>query len=263
MSVRTAKAARASALIDELERLELSEAFDELAVRRLSREARGLMAHDAMGAHTVLGGIAGIHGDKHKVREHYKIALEVSRRDPTVLANYATALGRAGELDEAFPAMMEAHQRVPDNISLLRHAIFVGIQGGWFERSLDLYKTWNRLQPTCPFEHESVVTKAADAARRGVFTEKSVRKVMGVAHEVRVDAKVRYAGFAVHAVFGEADRFSATMYVRTTPRHAVELESEFVERVVSDAQLMKDPGLMFVPMFTGTTVDGSDSRTAA
>ena len=263
MSATTAKATRASALIDELQRLELSEAFDELAVRRISREARALMSHDAMGAHTVLGGIAGIHGNEEKVREHYKIALEVSGRAPTVLANYATALGRAGELDEAFPAMMEAHQRAPDDIGLLRGAIFMGIQGGWFEESLGLYKTWNRLQPTCPFEHEPVVTKAADAARRGVFTERSVRKVMGLAHEVRVEAKARYAGFALHAVFGETDRFSATMYVRTTPRHAVELESEFVERVVSDAELMKDPGLMFVPMFTGTTVNGSDRRTAA
>lgn len=263
VSATTAKASRAGALIDELERLELSEAFDDLAVRRLSREARALMPHDPMGAHTVLGGITGIEGNADEVREHYRIALELSRRNRMVLGNYATALGRAGELDEAFPTIMEAHQRAPDDVAILKHAILVAIQGGWFGESLGLYETWNKLQPTCPFEHESVMKKAADAVRRRVFTGKSVRKVMCLAHQVRVEAKVRYAGFSVRAVFGERDRFSATMYVRTTPRRAIELETEFVDRVVNNAELMKDPGLMYVPMFTGTTVDGGDSRRVA
>ena len=108
VSNTTARASKAGALIDELERLEFSEAFDDLAIRRLSRQARALMPHDAMGAHTVLGGISGIEGNEDEVREHYRIALELSGRSPTVLANYATALGRAGELDETFPTIMEA-----------------------------------------------------------------------------------------------------------------------------------------------------------
>ena len=105
--------------------------------------------------------------------------------------------------------------------------------------------------------------KAADAARRGVFTQESVRKVMCLAHQIRLEAKARYAGFAIHAVFGEPDRFSATMFVRTTPRRAIEIETKFVERIVTNAQLMKDPGLMFVPMFKGTNGDAGDSRTAS
>ena len=95
MNTTAAKANKANALIEELERLEVSEKLDDLAVRRLSREARSLMASDATGAHTVLGGIAGVEGDAAKVHEHYRAALQLSDRHPAVLSNYATALGRA------------------------------------------------------------------------------------------------------------------------------------------------------------------------
>ena len=261
MSPGAAKATKAGALIDELERLDFSEALDDLAIRRLSRDARALMPVDAMGAHTVLGGISGIEGDAVGVREHYRIALELSRRNPSVLGNYATALGRAGELDEAFPAVMEAHRRAPDDLTLLGHAILVAMQGAWFREGLRLCETWNKLRPDHPVELEPVMRGAADAVRRGAFTEEGARKVLCLAHEIRVAAKVRYAGTAVRAVFDEPDRFSFTLYVRTDTRHAVELEARFVECVVTDVQLMADPGLMFVPMFKGTTVDGGDSRT--
>lgn len=262
MNTTAAKASKASALIDELERLDVSERLDDLAIRRLSREASALMESHPTGAHTVLGGVAGIEGDAAKVREHYRSALQLSQRDPSVLSNYATALIRAGEFDEAFPAIMDAHRRAPDDTTVLSNATMIAVQGGRFRESLTLYEAWNRLQPAHPFEHESAARKAADATRRGVFTEKAVRKVMRLAHEVRVAAKVRHAGFAMQEVFGEPDRFSFTVYVRSTPRRAIELEGEFVERVVTDAPLMVDPGLMFALMFKGTTVDGGDSRTA-
>ena len=263
MNTTAAKASKADALIEELEKLEDSERLDDLAIRRLSREAHALMPSHAAGAHLVLGGIAGIEGDATKVREHYRIALQLSQRELTVLSNYATALGRAGEFDEGFAATMEAHQRAPDDMTLLSNAIHIAVQGGRFRESLTLCDTWKKLQPDHPFRQEPAVRKAADATRRGLFTEEAVRKVLRIAHEVRVASKVLYAGCAMQEVFGEPDRFSFTVYVRSTPRRAIELEGEFVERVVANAPLMADPGLMFVLMFKGTTVNGGDSRTAA
>ena len=62
------------------------------------------------------------------------------------------------------------------------------------------------------------------------------------------------------AVFGEPDSFSFAVHVRSTPREAIEVENEFVERVVADASLMTDPGLMFTVSFRGTTINGSDGR---
>ena len=205
LNTTAAKANKASALIEELERLEVSEKLDDLAARRLSREARSLMASDATGAHTVLGGIAGVEGDAAKVHEHYRAALQLSDRHPAVLSNYATALGRAGEFDEAFPTIMEAHRRAPDDASLLSNAIILAVHGGRFTESVPLYDAWNRLQPKRRHEYESAARKAADAAKRRKFTEAAVREVVRVAHEVRVAAKVRHAASTMREVFGEPD----------------------------------------------------------
>ena len=257
-----AKESKAGTLIGELERLDMSEELDDLEMRRLAREARSLMASDATGAHAVLGGIAGVEGDAAKVHEHYRAALQLSNRHSVVLGNYATALGRAGEFDEAFPTIMEAHRRAPDDARLLSNAIILAIEGGRFTESVPLYDAWNRLQPKRRHDYESAARKAADAAKRRKFTEAAVRKVVRLAHGVRVAAKVRHAASTLRGVFGEPDRFSLSVYVRSTPRRAVELGNEFVEQVVADESLMSDPGLMVTVMFKGTTIDGSDSRAA-
>ena len=258
MSTTAAKESKAGTLIRELERLDMSEVLDDLEVRRLAREARSLMASDAAGAHSVLGGIAGIEGDAAKVHGHYRAALRLSDHNLLVLCNYATALGRAGDFDEAFPTIMEAHRRAPDDANVLSNAIILAIEGGRFTESVQLYDAWNKLQPGQCHEYESAARKAADAAKRGKFSDAAVRKVVRLAHGVRVAAKVRHGTSTLREVFGEPDRFSHSVYVRSTPRLAVELGNEFVERVVADESLMSDPGLMVTVMFKGTTIDGSD-----
>ena len=208
----------------------------------------------------VLGGIAGIEGDATKVHEHYRVALGLSNRRAAVLSNYATALGRAGEFDKAFPAILEAYRSAQDDATLLSNAIFTAVHGGLFTECVPLYDAWNKLQPKRRHEYESAARKAADAARKGKFTEAAVCEVVRLAHEVRVAAKVRHATSTVHEVLDEPDRFSFSVYVRSTPEEAVELGNEFVEHVVADSALMSDPGLMFTVMFKGTTINGGHSR---
>ncbi len=260
LSTTTAKARKATALMEELERLDTSERLDDLEILRLAHNAKALMASDPAGAHMVLGGVAGIKGDAASVHEHYRAALHLSQRELAALNNYAIALGRAGRFDEALPAIMEAHRRAPDDAFVAENATSVAVQGGHFTESLTLYEAWNRLRPGDPLKHESVARKACDAARRGVFTEAAVRNVLRLAHEVRIGAQVRCAGFSMEAVFGETDNFSFAVHVRTTPREAIEVENEFVERVIADAALMTDPGLTFTVSFRGTTINGSDGR---
>ena len=262
MSHTATMAPKANELIDALTRLDESERFDELTVGRLSRDARALMKADAAGAHTVLGGIAGIEGDADKVHEHYKIALELSGRATWTLGNYATALGKAGEFDEAFKTIVEAHARTPDDLEILRLAISIAVQGGQFRESRSLYERWNKLQPNRWINDEAPMTLAADAIDRDAFTENAAQKVIKIAQQVRLAAKVRQTGSSIHSVHGEPDRFSFMMYVDTSTRHAVDLNTDFAERIVSDDALMTDPGLKFVPMFRGKNVHGSDSRAA-
>lgn len=263
MSHIATPARKADALIGDLERLDRSYVLGDLAMSRLSRDARTLMNTDAIGAHTVLGGIAGIEGDAAKVREHYKVALELSGRTLQALGNYATALGKAGEVDEAFKTIMEAHQRAPDDLQILRHAILIAVQGGQLQGSRSFYEQWNNLQPARRMNEEAPMSNAAAAAERGVFSEEAVQRVIRIAHQVRLAAKVRYAGSSIHLVCGEPDRFSFKLYVHTSTRLAVDLNTQFAERIVNDERLMADPGLMFVPMFMGKKVHASDSRGVA
>ena len=262
MSHTATTAPKANELIDALTRLDESERFDELAVGRLSRDARALMKADAAGAHTVLGGIAGIEGDAAKVHEHYKLALKLSGRATWTLGNYATALGKAGALDEAFRTIMDAHRRTPDDLEILGLAISIAVQGGQFHESRSLCERWNKLQPNRWIKDEAPMTLAVDAIDREAFTENAAQKVIKIAQQVRLAAKVRQAGSSIHPVHGEPDRFSFRIYVHTSTRHAVDLNTDFAERIVSDDALMTDPGLKFVPMFMGKNVHGSDSRAA-
>lgn len=263
MSRISTKAPRVNELIETLERLNHSDVLHDLELVGLARDAKALMTADVAGAHTVLGGIAGIKGDAAEVRRHYKIALEQSGRRPTTLGNYATALGQAGELDESFSAIVEAHERAPDDLELLQHAIFIAGQGGHFIESASLYERWNRLQPSRPMEDEATMRQAASAAGRGVFSEVAARKVIRIAHEVRLSVKVRQAGSTMHTVWGEPDKFALDMHVHASPGEAAHLNEMLADRVVEDDELMAELRLNFTPMFIGTSTDGSDSRATA
>ena len=262
MSQAATTESKANELIDALTRLDQSELFDELAVGRLSRDARALMKADAAGAHTVLGGIAGIEGDAARVHEHYEIALKLSGRTTWTLGNCATALVKAGALDGAFKAIMEAHERTPDNPEILGLAISTAVQGGRFRESRSLYERRSALQPNRRTRDETQIRLAANAIDRGAFTESAAQKVILIAQHVRLAAKVRQAGSSLHSVHGEPDRFSFVMYVYSSTRQAVDLNTEFADRIVSDEALMTDPGLKFVPMFMGKSVHDSDTRAA-
>ena len=262
MSQAATTGSKANELIDALTRLDQSELFDELAIGRLSRDARALMKADAAGAHTVLGGIAGIEGDAAKVHEHYKVALKLSARTTWTLGNYAAALGKAGAFDEAFKAIIEAHECAPNDLEILELAIATAVQGGRFRESRSLYERWNKLRPNGRMKAEAPMRLAANAIDREVFTESAVQKVIQIAQRVRLAAKVRQAGSSIHSVHGEPDRFSFVIHVHSSTRQAVDLNTEFADSIVSDEALMTDPGLKFVPMFMGKSVHGSDTRAA-
>lgn len=263
MNQTSTRAAKVNELIETLERFTGSEVLQELELRRLAREAEALMKVDAAGGHTVLGAIAGIEGDAAAVRRHYKVALQQSGRTLETLGNYASALAQAGDLDGSFTAIAEAHERAPDDLVILEHAIFIARRGGQFGASRNLYERWNKAQPSRPMEDEATMRQAADAASKGAFTEEAAHKVIRIAHEVRVTAKVRQAQSTLHAVWGEPNKFTLDIHLRTTPREAAKLNETLADRVVEDDKLMAELKLNFAPMFIGTRTDGSDSRATA
>ena len=263
MSRAATRARKANALIDALAKLDRSAVLDDLALGRLAREARALIKSDAAGAHTILGGIAGIEGDAARVREHHAIALRLSARDRHVLGNYATALTNVGEMDEAFATIMEAHERYPDDTYVHEGAIGIAVQGARFGEGRALYERWNKLRPPEPRGEESRMRAAAEAVDRGAFSERAAQRVVRLAHEVRLSAGARYAGSSLAAVYGEPDRFGLDMHVHTLPDAAADLNEALANRVVEDDALMSELGLNFVPTFIGTRTHVGDAAATA
>ena len=104
------------------------------------------------------------------------------------------------------------------------------------------------------------MNKVAEAVDNGVFSEEGAQKVVRLAHQVRRTANVRTAGGGVLALHGESDSFLFEIRVRTSSKQAVDLNEEFADRIVTDDELMTDPGLNFTLIFIGTRTNGSDAE---
>ena len=263
MNQTPTRATRAEELVARLTTIaDADEELNEWSIRGIKREARTLMNSDPVAAHTVLGGIASLEGDVAKVDEHHRIALQLSGNSVEALRNGAASLSRVGKMDEAFKAMLQAHERVPDDRYLLDAATSMAVQSAHFRQGRALCRRWNKLLPDRPMADEADIQKAAKAVDNGVFTEEGARKVVRLAHEVRRTAKVRTAGGSVLALEGEPDGFLFEFKVRTSSKHAVGLNEDFADRIVSDDDLMTDPGLNFTLVFIGTKTNGSDTHAA-
>ena len=262
MSQTPTRARKAQELVKSLTTIADAEELDEWGIRRLEREARALMDADAVAAHIVLGGVAALEGDIAAVREHHRIALQLSGNSVEALRNGAASLSRVGEMNEAFEAMLQAHESIPDEPCALNAAISMAVQSAHFHKARELYRRRRELFPDEPLEDEASTHKAAGAVENRVFSEERARKVVQLAHHVRRSARIRAAGGSILALHGEPDSFLFEIRVRTSSQRAVELNEKFADRIVTDEELMADPGLKFTLVFIGTRTNGSDTHPA-
>ena len=260
MSQTPVKATQGPELVNRLTAIVNAQELDEVGIRRLRREARLLMDVDPVAAHTVLGGLASISGDIVQVRAHYEAAQRFSASPSETLANYATALSSAGEMNDAFHTIVQAYGQSPDNLRILKAAVILALQSGQFLEGCELYRHWNKLCPGQPMADEALMKEVAEAVERRAFSEGGVQKVIRFAQRVRLEAGVRQAKGVLWAVDGERDDFQFEVHVHASPEQAVELNEALAGRIVADDELMADAGGKFVVMFIGTKIDGSDTR---
>ena len=96
------------------------------------------------------------------------------------------------------------------------------------------------------------LTAAADA---GTFSEDGVRAVLRVVEEVQRAAGVRT--FKTRIRFIEPDdSFLYDRRVHASPSVAAMLNERIADRITESLELLADPGLKFVPAFTGMIADG-------
>ena len=260
MSQTPTNATKGRELSQRLTTIANAEELDEWGIGKLRRDARALMDADAIAAHTVLGGLAAINGNVAQVRQHYEIARNLSASSSETLANYATALSSVGEMNDAFRTIVQAHERIPDDLRILKAAVLLALQSGRFRKGRELLGRWNKMCPDQPMADEAIMNEAVEAVERRAFSEGGAQKVIRLAQQVRLEGNVRQSEGVLWAVDGDRDGFQFEVHVHASPKQAVDLNEALADRIVTDDELMADAGGKFVVMFIGTKIDGSDTR---
>ena len=258
-----ARATKASGLAEQINAVTCEDEADDLALRRIEREAQALMAADPVGAHTVLGAVAVLRGRDDDVRRHHHIALRQSGRSAQACRNYSVSLMGLGEMIEAFDAVREAFRRALDDGDVLRHLILTALGSAHFREARDHCGRWNTLFPGNPSPHEPAAKALAGAVEREAFREESVREVLKIAYDIQRAAKVVLVDTAVLVDPIECDSFLYKLSVPLSPARAVDLNEQLAYRITDRPDLMADPGTKFVPMFIGARIDAGDSERAA
>ena len=253
-------ATKASELAEQINAITYADEANDLALRRIERNAHKLMAADPVGAHTVLGEVAVLRGRVDDVRRHHGIALQQSGHSAQACRNYSVSLMNLGEMIEAFEAAREAFRRAPDDGDVLRHLIRVALESAHFREARDHCGRWNTLFPGSPSPHEPSARALAGAVERDVFREESVREVLKIAHDIRRAAKVVLVDMTVLVDGSGPDSFLYKLRIPLSPARAADLNERLADRITNRQDLMADPGMKFVPMFIGARIDVGDSE---
>ncbi|MXY52391.1 MAG: hypothetical protein F4Y86_07685 [Gammaproteobacteria bacterium] len=247
-------ATKADEFLTQLETVAHAPVLNEVELRRIARAADTLMDTDAAGAHSLLGGVAALRGDADAVHRHYRIAFQ-NDRAVTVRLNYCVALSVLELRDEALEVATEALDRYPGDLDLLGSAINSATGSGRFAVAQELVERWNALVPDRPHPFALVVRQLVAAVDAGAFSEDGVQAVLRIVAEVQREERVRTFETTIRSV--ELDgSFLYDRRVHAPPSVAAMLNERIADRITESRTLMADPGLKFVPAFTGMIADG-------
>lgn len=257
MSRASAPAKKVNQLIGRLAKLAAAPALDEFSLQRVARDANALMKSDPAGAHTVLGGVAALGGDRDETRRRHRTALQIKGSFATFY-NYFVSLSLLDEHEEALQVANRALEKYPDNLELLNSAIKAALESANFETARNLSHRWDALAPDRPNSRSGMSRLLADAVLAGTFKEESVREVLRVLSQTQRTENVRSSNpkFRLHHV---EESFFYERMIHATPTAAAALNERFADQIADRTDLMADPGLQFVAAFTADTSNGRHS----
>jgi len=136
-------------LIDRLNDMR-RDPINEVALRAIQNEAEAIKATDALGAYTVLGGIACLRGDTKAMHEAHQKALRLAPRDIVANINYASSLLYSGLIADALEWFRRTHTLAPHDPVILNALIETLAGVGRYREAQQLLPEWEHLNPQQP-----------------------------------------------------------------------------------------------------------------
>ena len=236
---------------DLMDRLMAMDAPNETTLRRVERDAEAVMDVDPAGSHTVLGMIASLRWDADSVREHFRIALQHAD-SPETHHNYSIALALVDEWHDSFDAADTAHKNAPDNTVILNGAIERAVEAGRFRMAQQYCNRLNALRPgDAPHALTGLLEKFVASLDVGAFRESNIQRVLEIASSIQRTESAHGAGIPAKVDQDEPHSFLFRRFVIASPEMAATLNSTLADKIVSQDDLVEDPGLLFIPFFVG------------
>jgi len=138
-----------SALIERVNQLVRSAGgrmVDELALRRIEKEARDLLNADKPGAYVVLGAVACVKNDFPSMHANHRRAIEIGG-GAFACIQYSISLNIVGMFTESLEYAERAHELDPMDSGTIENVIGSLLQIGMNERAKAYAEKWRRLNP--------------------------------------------------------------------------------------------------------------------
>lgn len=254
MAHRPAAAPKTNDLVRQVAGIARSPAIDEVALRRIAREARALMNSHPAGAHAVLGATAAIDGDEAATKEHYRVALDLAPQVP-IWFNYAMSLTLLDDNQGALDVLCKGMKAHTGDLTLAAQAIEAAILSCNFRVAGELLVHHDKLAPDRPPKLGQVVQMLAAAVETGPMSEAGARKLVELMTTIQREEGARSVAGSIG--FREG-MFLYERSVRCSPAAASSMNWRLAGAVVERDDLSADPGRLLIGGFVGVA-DGRDA----
>ena len=240
-------------LLDRIGAIARAWEIDEVALQRVQVEARALMDTDAAAANGVMGTVAAIRGDISEVRNRYRIALGLDRRE-IVWCNYSTSLAVVDEHVDSLAIAKEGLNSYPGDPNLLLRAIEAAAESANFLEADVLCRRWETVAPDRPYPLRGRVRKLAEAVESGLMTEEGAREVIEILTAIQREEGVQTASAEIRV---SPDGFLYDRGVRCTPEKASDMNWRMAGEMAARTELWTGGTSVFSAGFVGMVDAGN------
>lgn len=246
----------AAELANRLNRLVSSGEQDSLEVKRIAREAEGLIPKDAAKAYQLLGMIASLEGNEGRMRDNFERAHRLNPTDSEIILNYATALALLALDTEARYWTGKAHELAPTNISILDRLIHETVRCGGFTEAVNLLNQRAQLNPDQPHPEEHALRKCAQFVTTSGIGDEAPGRYLQLASRLVHQSSRLVPNVEIRlAADEEAQWLSGRLHIQADLDDVMQL-NEALADAVAESDLPEELTSNFTLMFVPASGDG-------